>query len=239
VLGAFVLLGIFAAGFLHMKHAPRQYYFYFGFPIWFAYSITSDLYTYGPASFANVIEMGKNMPMMVLYIIGMELLVLSFFHRSILTLVMPALALGLVALIKAPKSVMGIALWSAFIPVAIFPLINPIKHANPMLFFVGIAAILAFTVSLAQFKAMKMPYLRMAAIILAAGLVYRADTLFAAKLGLPTANQILAWILLAHSFLTPFLIVPVQDPFERLFTLFLTFAPGYILLSIAYPSFFL
>ncbi|PJF17292.1 hypothetical protein PSACC_02911 [Paramicrosporidium saccamoebae] len=237
LLGAFISLGVAAASFLHMKHAPGQYYSYFGFPIWFAYSIASDLYIYGSAPFADIIEVGKNMPMMALYIIGMELLVLSFFHRSILTLVMPALALGLVALIKAPKAVAGMVLWSAFIPVAIFPLINPIKHANPTLFFIGVAAILAFTFSLTYFKAMRVPYLRMAAIVLAAGLVYRADSLFAAKLGLPTVNQVAAWGLLAHSFLTPFLIVPVQDPFERLLGLFLTFAPGYILLSIAYPPF--
>ncbi|KAL7275891.1 Glycosyl phosphatidyl inositol anchor synthesis [Rhizina undulata] len=61
-----------------------------------------------------------------------------------------------------------------------------------------------------------------------------------AKQGLPLGNQVVGWLVLVISIITPFLhgIQPRTHYFHRLMTIFLTFSPVFVILTISYEGLF-
>jgi phosphatidylinositol glycan class N len=237
----FTTISVISTWYLYAKQAPVQYYFYFGFALYFWYVISVDL-----LSHSHVLrELGPQVktPAIVLFILAMELMVASFFNRLVLSVLTPILAVGVVALLEGRKAISKVALWIAFAAASVFPSMEPIKFADPVLLFSGVMLIGVFGfVCLISGSGDGRPgktLIQLGAIALSALLVYDADRRFAAKLGLPVVNQVIGWMLLMYSLVTPFLnsATPIA-PFERLKDVFLTFAPAYTILSISYETLF-
>ncbi len=78
-------------------------------------------------------------------------------------------------------------------------------------------------------------------LIILSMIVTRSSTLsLQAKLGLPRGNQVVGWVVLVVSLIMPFLhrIQPINHYIHRLMTLFLTFSPIFVILTISYEGLF-
>jgi phosphatidylinositol glycan class N len=167
---------------------------------------------------------------------------------------------GLVALSALRKfdrrrPVLSLAWILAAAGMCCFPLLPPIKLRDERLYVAGVLA--CILVSLSGYAALKayaqgvmtlFQFIGRTALIGIAGYVsLDSDAQLRAKAGLPRWNQNVAWILVAFSTLAPILAnrkrlwsntASRSSPHGRLLDLMMTFAPAYILLSVAYEPLF-
>lgn len=242
---SFLLLTVASFMYLWTKGAPIQYHLYFAFPLFFWYATAVKACSRGPIRILSVLGADGNLLALVVYAVAMECLVFSFFHRSLLAVVIPGLAIGLLSLIKGwTFSASQQLLLPLFLAVAVFPLLNPIQQANSILLYLGVASIGGFGLVMVKRLQPEFSVLRgmlFAALLgLAAGTIYHADALFAAKLGVSQFSQQLAWIVLLLSLASPLLLARgCSTPSTRLLAIFLGLAPAYVILSISYEPLFL
>lgn len=238
----FLCLLLFSVFYLLKKDAPIQYFFYFAFPIFFWYSNVQKGFCVGLARLFQTLKVDGSLFALLAYAFAMEGLVVSFFQRSFLSVVVPALAIGLLGLIRgwniSTFSASQQALLPLFVAVAIFPLLSPIQHANNSLLFLGVLSIVMFGMVMATILQSGFSFYRKffftVLIGLAAVLVYRSDAAFAAKAGVSAISQQLTWTLLIISLSSPITLTrPFKTPPARLLALFLGLAPAYIILSIS------
>uniref|UniRef100_A0A8C6CSY3 GPI ethanolamine phosphate transferase 1 n=1 Tax=Moschus moschiferus TaxID=68415 RepID=A0A8C6CSY3_MOSMO len=185
---------------------------------------------------------------LLLFILGVEVLVLSFFYRYMLTA-------GLVAFAAWPfitplwTRAKSISLsWIFFcLLLAVFPLM-PVVGRKPDIFLVVGAGLLVLLLSLFVVTSvikrkdsfineeLVLHLLQMLGTMFSMCIVYGTHNSLLKKQGLPLLNQIASWIILASSFVVPLLSPPVV--FDRLFSILLSSMSTYLLLSTGYEALF-
>ncbi|XP_036621270.1 GPI ethanolamine phosphate transferase 1 [Trichosurus vulpecula] len=246
---SFVAIGVLIAFFLLIQACPWTYYIYclLPVPIWYAvfkeFQVIQDLIT------SLLTFSGKHsIVFLLVFTLGIEILVLSFFYRYMLTA-------GLVAFacwpfftqlwIQAKITSLGWTLFSLLL--AVFPLL-PVLGREPNITLVTGAGLLVFLISLSSFaylwksrsknicEDLPVHLCQMAGVLISTYIVNSTHSSLLQKQGLPQINQIVSWAILASS-----LVVPLLGPtivFQRLLSILLSLMSTYLLLSTGYEAFF-
>ncbi|XP_054549974.1 GPI ethanolamine phosphate transferase 1 isoform X1 [Talpa occidentalis] len=245
----FIAIGISVVFFLLIQSCPWTYYIYclLPVPIWYAVlrefhviqDLVTSLFTCPLSHFAGYL---------LLFTLGIEVLVLSFFYRYMLTA-------GLIAFVGWPfftelwtRAKSTSLSWAFFsVLLAMFPLM-PVVGRKPDIFLVMGAGLLVLLLSLfvvASLVKRKKSFvngelllhlLQMLSTVLSMCVVLSTNNSLLKKQGLPLLNQIISWTILASSFILPLLSPMVL--FERLFSIFLSSMATYLLLSTGYEALF-
>uniref|UniRef100_A0A8C3W743 GPI ethanolamine phosphate transferase 1 n=1 Tax=Catagonus wagneri TaxID=51154 RepID=A0A8C3W743_9CETA len=249
LLCSFVALGLLVALFLLLQACPWSYYVYclLPLPIWYAivreFPVIQDfvtlLLTNPPKHFVGYL---------LLFILGIEVLVLSFFYRYMLTA-------GLIAFSGWPfitplwtQAKSTSLSWIFFcLLLAVFPLM-PVVGRKPDIFLVMGAGLLLLLLSVLVLTSvirrkngflneeLVLYLLQMLSVVLSICVVYGTHNSLLKKQGLPLINQIASWIILASSLVIPLLSPPIL--FDRLFSILLSLMSTYLLLSTGYEALF-
>ncbi|XP_058133828.1 GPI ethanolamine phosphate transferase 1 isoform X2 [Dasypus novemcinctus] len=245
----FVAIGVLVAFFLLIQGCPWTYYVYclLPVPIWYAvlreFQVIQDL-----MKSLLTFPLSRIIGYLLVFTLGIEVLVLSFFYRYMLTA-------GLVTFAGWPfftqlwtrAKVISLS-WTFFsLLLAVFP-IMPVVGRMPDISLVMGAGLVVLLLSLFFItSAIKrkeslineeilLHLFQMLSIVLSMYVVYSTHSSLLKKQGLPLMNQIVSWTILASS-----LVVPLLSPtilFQRLFSIFLSLMSTYLLLSTGYEALF-
>ncbi|XP_045742566.1 GPI ethanolamine phosphate transferase 1 isoform X3 [Mirounga angustirostris] len=245
----FIAVSVLVAFFLLIQDCPWTYYVYclLPMPIWYAvlreFQVIQDfvlsLLTFPPSQLVGYL---------FVFTLGIEVLVLSFFYRYMLTAGLIAFACWpfITQLWTRAKSIS--LSWIFFsLLLAVFPLM-PVVGRKPDIFLVMGAGLLVLLLSLCVVTSLirrkdrfineelLLHLFQMLSIVLSMCVVYTTHDSLLKKQGLPLFNQIISWITLASSFLLPLL--SPTSLFERLFSILLSSMSAYLLLSTGYEALF-
>uniref|UniRef100_G1PUC4 GPI ethanolamine phosphate transferase 1 n=1 Tax=Myotis lucifugus TaxID=59463 RepID=G1PUC4_MYOLU len=248
LLCSFVTIGILMAFFLLIQACPWTYYVYclLPVPIWYAvlreYQVIQDLVT-SLLTFPSRHFVGY----LLALALGIEVLVLSFFYRYMLTA-------GLIVFAGWPFTTQ---LWTRakhlteldflLFALAVFPLM-PVVGRKPDIFLVMGAGLLVLLLSLFVVTSLiktkdsfvndklLLHLLQMLSTVLSMWAVYSTHNSLLKKQGLPLINQVVSWIILASSFVVPLL--SPRNLLERLFSILVSSMSAYLLLSRGYEALF-
>ncbi|XP_028380074.1 GPI ethanolamine phosphate transferase 1 [Phyllostomus discolor] len=245
----FVAVGILMAFFLLVQACPWTYYVYclLPVPIWYAvareYQVIQDFVTA-----LLTLPPSRLVGHLLACTLGIEVLVLSFFYRHMLTVGLLVFA-GWPFITPLWTRAKSISLsWIFFcLLLAVFPLM-PVVGREPDVFLVMCAGLLLLLLSLfvgASLVKRKDGFVnekswlhlsQMLSTALAMYVVHSTYNSLLQKRGLPLANQVASWAILASSFVLP-LLSPRGLP-ERLFSILVSWMSTYLLLSTGYEALF-
>ncbi|XP_072366220.1 GPI ethanolamine phosphate transferase 1 isoform X4 [Scyliorhinus torazame] len=236
--------------FLLIQSCPWTYYIYCLLPIPVWYAVMKEF-----RIIQNVINLvltcpAKSIGYLLLFILGIETMVASFFHRQVLTFGLLSFA-GWPLLSKRfqQNKVMSLSWISFSFILAVFPLM-PVVGRSPNITLVSAAGLLTVICSfifLCSFEMAKATSVettvsrsvyaaQVASIILSVYIVNTTHSSLAVKHGLPLSSQVISWTTLASSLLTPLL--SSTFIFQRLLSINLSLMSTYLLLSTGYEAFF-
>ncbi|XP_064640731.1 GPI ethanolamine phosphate transferase 1-like [Lineus longissimus] len=192
--------------------------------------------------------------LLVLWIIGLEIVVLTFFYREVLSVGLVLMSIWPFCTDIKGKDMVTALGWSiSCLTLAIFPILPVVgREANYNL--VSMASFLSFGVAIIcarraesgimlsvrkrhkDFFVFCLTVCQIGMILLANYLVQDTANSIAAKNGLPRLNQILSWLILVSSFVIPMLSRTLIS--TRLFSIALALLPVYFLMSIAHEGMF-
>uniref|UniRef100_A0A3B3VZJ5 GPI ethanolamine phosphate transferase 1 n=1 Tax=Poecilia latipinna TaxID=48699 RepID=A0A3B3VZJ5_9TELE len=159
----------------------------------------------------------------VLVAFGIELLVVSFFHRSMLTVGLAFLSLWpLLSGLFGKAKLRSLSWFLGCLCLAVFPLM-PVVGREPNLRLVACAGLLTLFTSM----------IHVAVCLYVPSLTHSS---LQQKQGLPLLNQIISWSTLASSIFVPLL--SSTRLFHRLLSIFLSLTSTYLLLSTGYEALF-
>nr|XP_048299816.1 GPI ethanolamine phosphate transferase 1 isoform X1 [Myodes glareolus] len=246
---SFVAIGVLVACFLLIQACPWTYYVYclLPVPIWYAvlreYQVIQDL-----VASLLTFPLSHFVACLLVFILGIEVLVFSFFYRYMLTA-------GLIVFAGWPfltqlwaRAKITCLSWAFFsLLLAVFPLM-PVVGRKPDISLVMGAGLLVLLLSLAIVTTLtkrKPPVakeellvllLQMLSTMFSMYVVYNTHHSLLKKEGLPLMNQIVSWATLASSLVVPFLSSTAL--FQRLSSILLSLMPTYLLLSTGYEALF-
>uniref|UniRef100_A0A1W2PNQ8 GPI ethanolamine phosphate transferase 1 n=1 Tax=Homo sapiens TaxID=9606 RepID=A0A1W2PNQ8_HUMAN len=246
---SFVAIGILVAFFLLIQACPWTYYVYglLPLPIWYAvlreFQVIQDLVvsvlTYPLSHFVGYL---------LAFTLGIEVLVLSFFYRYMLTAGLTAFAAWPFLTRLWTRAKMTSLSWTFFsLLLAVFPLM-PVVGRKPDISLVMGAGLLVLLLSLCVVTSLMkrkdsfikeellVHLLQVLSTVLSMYVVYSTQSSLLRKQGLPLMNQIISWATLASSLVVPLLSSPVL--FQRLFSILLSLMSTYLLLSTGYEALF-
>ncbi|KAF6088908.1 phosphatidylinositol glycan anchor biosynthesis class N [Phyllostomus discolor] len=245
----FVAVGILMAFFLLVQACPWTYYVYclLPVPIWYAvareYQVIQDFVTA-----LLTLPPSRLVGYLLACTLGIEVLVLSFFYRHMLTVGLLVFA-GWPFITPLWTRAKSISLsWIFFcLLLAVFPLM-PVVGREPDVFLVMCAGLLLLLLSLfvgASLVKRKDGFVnekswlhlsQMLSTALAMYVVHSTYNSLLQKRGLPLANQVASWAILASSFVLPLL--SPRGLLERLFSILVSWMSTYLLLSTGYEALF-
>ncbi|XP_062057746.1 GPI ethanolamine phosphate transferase 1 isoform X2 [Lepus europaeus] len=245
----FLAAGLLVALFLLIQACPWTYYVYclLPVPIWYAVlrefqviqDLVASLLTFPLSHFVGYL---------LVFTVGIEVLVLSFFYRYMLTAGLIVFA-GWPFLTKLWTQAKITSLsWTLFsLLLAVFPLM-PVVGRTPDISLVMGAGLLVLLLSLFAVPSLikrkgsfakeelLVHLLQILSTVLSMYVVYSTNSSLRRKQGLPLMNQLLSWAVLASSLVVPLLSSPVL--FQRLFSILLSLMSTYLLLSTGYEALF-
>ncbi|PNI69783.1 PIGN isoform 32 [Pan troglodytes] len=182
------------------------------------------------------------------FTLGIEVLVLSFFYRYMLTAGLTAFAAWPFLTRLWTRAKMTSLSWTFFsLLLAVFPLM-PVVGRKPDISLVMGAGLLVLLLSLCVVTSLMkrkdsfikeellVHLLQVLSTVLSMYVVYSTQSSLLRKQGLPLMNQIISWATLASSLVVPLLSSPVL--FQRLFSILLSLMSTYLLLSTGYEALF-
>uniref|UniRef100_A0A2K5NYD3 GPI ethanolamine phosphate transferase 1 n=1 Tax=Cercocebus atys TaxID=9531 RepID=A0A2K5NYD3_CERAT len=246
---SFVAIGILVAFFLLIQACPWTYYVYglLPVPIWYAVlrefqvvqDLVTSLLTYPLSHFVGYL---------LVFTLGIEVLVLSFFYRYMLTAGLTAFAVWPFLTRLWTRAKVTSLSWAFFsVLLAVFPLM-PVVGRKPDIFLVMGAGLLVLLLSLCVVTSLMkrkdsfrkeellVHLLQVLSTVLSMYVVYSTQSSLLRKQGLPLMNQIISWATLASSLFVPLLSSPAV--FQRLFSILLSLMSTYLLLSTGYEAVF-
>ncbi|XP_076797819.1 GPI ethanolamine phosphate transferase 1 isoform X2 [Arvicanthis niloticus] len=246
---SFVAIGVLVACFLTIQACPWTYYVYclLPVPIWYAVLREHEV-------IQDLVESLLTFPLrhfvayLLVFTLGIEVLVLSFFYRYMLTA-------GLIVFAGWPfltqlwtRAKITCLSWAFFsLLLAVFPLM-PVVGRKPDLSLVMGAGLLVLLLSLAVLttlvkrktnlvkEELLVLLLQMLSTVLSMYVVYSTHHSLLKKEGLPLMNQIVSWATLASSLVTPLLSSTALS--QRLASILLSLMSTYLLLSTGYEALF-
>ncbi|XP_055037411.2 GPI ethanolamine phosphate transferase 1 [Misgurnus anguillicaudatus] len=243
----FLCLGLFVALFLVIQSSPWTYYIYCLLPVPVWYAVVKEFET-----FAGLIRSIPSLPVskcigyFLLVMFGIELLVVSFFYRGMLTLGLIVLALWPVASGLYLKAKFRSLSWMfSCLCLAPFPLL-PVVGREPSITYVicaGVLTLLTSSTYLWSSWKRSLPIrdrllfvCQIMQVILCAYVLTSTHSSLRLKQGLPLFNQLVSWITLVSSFFVPLL--NSTRLFHRLLSILLSLVCVYLLLSTGYEALF-
>nr|XP_008012067.2 GPI ethanolamine phosphate transferase 1 isoform X4 [Chlorocebus sabaeus]XP_037843903.1 GPI ethanolamine phosphate transferase 1 isoform X4 [Chlorocebus sabaeus] len=246
---SFVAIGILVAFFLLIQACPWTYYVYglLPVPIWYAVlrefqvvqDLVTSLLTYPLSHFVGYL---------LVFTLGIEVLVLSFFYRYMLTAGLTAFAVWPFLTRLWTRAKVTSLSWAFFsVLLAVFPLM-PVVGRKPDISLVMGAGLLVLLLSLCVVTSLMkrkdsfrkeellVHLLQVLSTVLSMYVVYSTQSSLLRKQGLPLMNQIISWATLASSLVVPLLSSPAV--FQRLFSILLSLMSTYLLLSTGYEAVF-
>uniref|UniRef100_A0A5F9C9T4 GPI ethanolamine phosphate transferase 1 n=1 Tax=Oryctolagus cuniculus TaxID=9986 RepID=A0A5F9C9T4_RABIT len=238
----FLAAGLLVALFLLIQACPWTYYVYclLPVPIWYAvlreFQVVQDL-----VASLLTFPLSHFVGYLLVFTVGIEVLVLSFFYRYMLTAGLIVFA-GWPFLTKLWTQAKITSLsWTVFsLLLAVFPLM-PVVGRTPDISLVMGAGLLVLLLSLFAVPSLikrkgslakeelLVHLLQILSTVLSMYVVYSTNSSLLRKQGLPLMNQILSWAVLASSLVVPLLSSPAL--FQRLFSILLSLMSTYLLLS--------
>uniref|UniRef100_A0A673NK43 GPI ethanolamine phosphate transferase 1 n=1 Tax=Sinocyclocheilus rhinocerous TaxID=307959 RepID=A0A673NK43_9TELE len=222
----FLCIGLLVALFLMVQSSPWTYYIYclLPVPVWF--SVMREFET-----LASLVRSVPSLPLskcfgyFLLVTFGIELLVVSFFYRAMLTLGLVVLALWpMVSGLYTKAKVRSLSWMLSCLFLAVFPLL-PVVGREPDVNYVGL-----FLSHLLEM------YFLMMQVVLCAYILTSTHSSLQLKQGLPLFNQLVSWLTLVSSFLIPLL--SSTRLFHRLLSILMSLVCVYLLLSTGYEALF-
>uniref|UniRef100_A0A8C1H0C2 GPI ethanolamine phosphate transferase 1 n=1 Tax=Cyprinus carpio TaxID=7962 RepID=A0A8C1H0C2_CYPCA len=218
----FLCIGLLVALFLMVQSSPWTYYIYCLLPVAVWFSVMREFET-----LASLVRSVPSLPLskcfgyFLLVTFGIELLVVSFFYRAMLTLGLVVLGLWPVLsglYIKAKVRSLSWMLSCLFL--AVFPLL-PVVGREPDVNYVILFVCICF---------------QMMQVVLCAYILTSTHSSLQLKQGLPLFNQLVSWLTLVSSFLIPLL--SSTRLFHRLLSILMSLVCVYLLLSTGYEALF-
>ncbi|XP_066577902.1 GPI ethanolamine phosphate transferase 1 isoform X1 [Amia ocellicauda] len=246
--GAFVSIALLISWFLLVQSSPWTYYIYCLLPVPVWYSVFKEFGTF--ISLINSVSsypLSKLIGFVLIFILGIELLVVSFFYRAMLTLGLLVLAgWPLLSELWAQAKMMSFSWIFGCLFLATFPLM-PVVGREPNMNLVSCAAVLTLIMSAwfvwkskskapQRWRASQLYVIQMLHLTLCAYVLNNTHSSLRLKQGLPIFNQLVSWTTLASSFVVPLL--SSTHLFQRLLSLFLSLVSTYLLLSTGYEALF-
>ncbi|KFW79752.1 GPI ethanolamine phosphate transferase 1, partial [Manacus vitellinus] len=240
----FAFAGMIIAFFLLIQTCPWTYYVYclLPVPVWYAVvreiPVIQDLTT-------NVLSLriGQSIGFLLVCILGIEILVFSFFYRSALTVGLLVFAGWPVITQLWVQAKTRALIWTLLcVLLAIFPLMPVVgREPNiPLVIAAGLLTLLISCFSLANKyrnnEDLKVYFYQMLSIALSTYVVSSTHDSLKKKLGLPVLNQIISWMILVSS--PVLLLLSPTFLFQRLFSILLSLMSTYLLLSTGYEALF-
>lgn len=229
------------AVFLLIQRSPFTYYIYCLLPVPVWYSVLKEFRTV-----TDVIRSAPSLPLwkclgyFVLVAFGIELLVVSFFHRAMLTVGLAVLSLWpLLSGLFGKAKVRSVSWLLGCLCLAAFPMM-PVVGREPDMHLVICAGLLTLFTSACylwssrQKASLHLPdkqqfASQMLHVAVCAFVPYLTHASLQQKRGLPLLNQAISWSTLASSIFVPLL--SSTRLFHRLLSIFLSLTSTYLLLS--------
>ncbi|XP_069885108.1 GPI ethanolamine phosphate transferase 1 [Dipodomys merriami] len=246
---SFVAIGVLVIFFLLIQACPWTYYVYclLPVPIWYAvlreFQVIQDLVTS-----LLTFPLSQLVGYLFIFTLGIEVLVLSFFHRYMLTAGLTAFASWPFFTHLWTRAKITSFCWTFFsLLLAVFPLM-PVVGRKPDISLVMSAGLLVLLLSLFVVislikrktnlveEELLVYLLQMLSIVLSMYVVYSTHSSLFKKQGLPLPNQIVSWAILASSFVVPLLSSTALV--QRLCSILLSLMATYLLLSTGYEALF-
>lgn len=246
---SFIAAGVLVACFLMIQACPWTYYVYclLPVPIWYAVLREREVIQALVESLL-AFPLSRFVAYLLVFTLGIEVLVLSFFYRYMLTA-------GLIVFAGWPfltqlwtRAKITCLSWAFFsLLLAVFPLM-PVVGRKPDLSLVMGAGLLVLLLSLAVLATLVkrklnlvkdellVLLLQVLSTVLSMYVVYSTHHSLLRKEGLPLLNQSVSWATLASS-----LVVPLLSPtalWQRLTSILLSLMSTYLLLSTGYEALF-
>ncbi|KAM4533960.1 GPI ethanolamine phosphate transferase 1 isoform 1-T2 [Odontesthes bonariensis] len=227
--------------FLLVQRSPVTYYVYCLLPIPVWYSVFKE-----SGALTDLIRSAPTLPLwkcfgyFVLVAFGIELLVVSFFHRAMLTVGLAVLSLWpLLSGLFGKAKFRSLSWFLGCLCLSAFPLM-PVVGREPNLHLVTCAGLLTFFTSACYLwsSRQKTPlhlsdrqqfFTQMLHVAVCACVPSLTHSSLQQKQGLPLVNQIISWSTLASSIFIPLL--SSTRLFHRLLSIFLSLTSTYLLLS--------
>ncbi|KAM7370024.1 hypothetical protein PAMP_011310 [Pampus punctatissimus] len=227
--------------FLLIQRSPITYYIYCLLPVPVWYSVLKE-----SGTLTDLIRSAPSLPLwkcfgyFVLVAFGIELLVVSFFHRAMLTVGLVVLSLWpMLSGLFGKAKFRSLSWFLGCLCLAAFPLL-PVVGREPNIHLVTCAGVLIlFTSACYLWSSQHRTPLhlsdrqqfvtQMLHVAVCAYISYLTHSSLQQKQGLPLLNQIISWITLASSMLVPLL--SSTRLFHRLLSIFLSLTATYLLLS--------
>ncbi|XP_026148161.1 GPI ethanolamine phosphate transferase 1 [Mastacembelus armatus] len=227
--------------FLLIQRSPGTYYIYCLLPVLVWYSVLKE-----SGTLTDLIHSAPSLPLwkcfgcFMLVAFGIELLVVSFFHRAMLTVGLAVLSLWplLTGLFDKAKF-HSLSWFLGCLCLATFPLM-PVVGREPNIHLVTCAGLLTLITSACylwtsrqraplHLSSRQQFVMQMLHVAVCAYVPYLTHSSLQQKQGLPLLNQIISWTTLASSMLVPLL--SSTRLFHRLLSIFLSLTATYLLLS--------
>ncbi|XP_040288129.1 GPI ethanolamine phosphate transferase 1 [Bufo bufo] len=246
----FGALGLSMVLFLIIQSSPWTYYVYCLLPIHIWYAASKELWIlHQVIIYLMTVSPLGILGFLIIVIMGVEILVVSFFYRWVLTVGLVVFAFWPVLMKLWIEAKITTVSWVLLcLLLAVFPLM-PVVGREPNITLVSCAGLLALLISLASLvwlwkkrescvkrRDFKVHVCQMISLAVSIYVVSTTHWSLAAKQGLPLLNQIISWAILTFSLVVPLLSATFL--FQRLLSLFLSFMSSYLLLSTGYEAFF-
>ncbi|CAL9697875.1 unnamed protein product [Knipowitschia caucasica] len=236
-----VIVAVLIAIFLFIQRSPLTYYIYCLLPVPVWYSVIKEL-----GILVNLVHSAPSLPLwkcfcyFVLVAFGIELLVVSFFHRAMLSVGLAALSLWpFISGLSGKAKVRSISWFFSCLCLAVFPLL-PVVGREPNFNLVMCAGLLAlFTSSCFLWSSRhktplhhsdtKLLLIQMIHVAVCAVIPSLTHSSLLHKQGLPLLSQIISWTTLGSSILIP--LTSSTRLFHRLLSILLSLTATYLLLS--------
>ncbi|XP_072880391.1 GPI ethanolamine phosphate transferase 1 isoform X1 [Hemitrygon akajei] len=247
----FIGAGVMITLFLLIQSCPWTYFIYCLLPVavWYAvikeFRVICDVIN----SFSTHHPI-KSLGYSLLFILGIETLIASFFYREVLTL-------GLIAFAGWPlqsklfhrNKAMSLSWIFSCLVLAVFPLM-PVLGRSPNITLVTGAGLLTVICTFVFFTSIKMEkqqtvedtvtksvyIVQILLIVLSIYIVNSTHSSLVLKHGVPLVNQVISWATLASSLLIPLLSSTLI--FQRLLSIYLSLMSTYLLFSTGYEALF-
>ncbi|KAL2777962.1 GPI ethanolamine phosphate transferase 1 [Daubentonia madagascariensis] len=246
---SFVAIGILVAFFLLIQACPWTYYVYclLPVPIWYAvlreFQVIQDL-----VASLLFFPLSHFVGYLLVFTLGIEVLVLSFFYRCMLTAGLIAFAGWPFLTQRWTRAKITSLSWTFFsLLLAVFPMMPVVGRKPDISLVMGAGSLLLLLSLFVVTSLMKrrgsfvkeelwVQGLQMLSTVLSMYVVYSTHSSLLKKQGLPLINQIISWTTLASSLVVPLL--SSLGLFQRLFSVLLSFMSTYLLLSTGYEALF-
>ncbi|XP_072556000.1 GPI ethanolamine phosphate transferase 1 isoform X2 [Paramormyrops kingsleyae] len=244
----FACLALGISMFLLIQASPWTYYIYCLLPVYVWYSVFKEFRTLADLmSSLPSLPWAKYISYFVLVAFGIELLVVSFFYRAVLTFGLLLLSgWPVVSRLHTRAKAKSLGWVMGCLSLAAFPLMPVVERELNVGLVVCAGALILLTSACFLWLSRRLSPPRwghglfyisqMVHLALCTYVVSSTHSSLRQKQGLPVTNQVFSWVTLASSFVVPLL--SSTRLFQRLLSISLSLTSTYLLLSTGHEAFF-